>query len=244
MTHSPHCSGEPISWLRLERYHLDEVDGAERVRVADHVAACATCAACLASLTADDAVALPALPEPAKGAAKPGIRRALARGVFVFGGGLALAALALLGLGNAWRSGRLPSPHAAPGVKGDAVAFSLVRDDDERIVEAGGLYRDGDRFKAIVTCPPGASFTFDLVVFDAQGAGFPLSPASGFVCGNDVPLPGAFRLTGNGEEAVCVVWTEDGSPDRSMLARANDGAGLGERALCKTLTALPSSREP
>ena len=118
-------------------------------------------------------------------------------------------------------------------VKGGEVAFTLVRDDDQRIAEAGGIYRDGDRFKAIVTCPPGASLSFDLVVFDAQGASFPLSPAATFACGNDAPLPGAFRLTGTEMETVCLVWSDDGQPDRSTMATGR--AALGERELCKTL---------
>ena len=50
-------------------------------------------------------------------------------------------------------------------MKGDAIAFTLVRDDDERIAGDAGVYRDGDRFKALVTCPPGRSVAFDVVVY-------------------------------------------------------------------------------
>ncbi|MGH7293845.1 MAG: zf-HC2 domain-containing protein, partial [Polyangiaceae bacterium] len=59
---TPRCTAEPISWLRLERYHLGELRGAERQAIADHLAACEACAACLARIEQDDAVALPVLP--------------------------------------------------------------------------------------------------------------------------------------------------------------------------------------
>src|SRR6476619_6611196 len=55
------CISEPISWLRLERYHLGQLDAAERARVAEHLLACPACGACLAHLAAGDAVALPPL---------------------------------------------------------------------------------------------------------------------------------------------------------------------------------------
>ena len=60
---------------------------------------------------------------------------------------------------------------ATPGsrVKGEAIAFSLVRDDGARIDGAEGAYRDGDQFKALVTCPPGAGLAFDPVVLDSDG---------------------------------------------------------------------------
>ena len=59
---SARCTGTPVSWLRLERYHLGEIRGRERAVVAEHLAACPACAACLARIEQDDAVALPALP--------------------------------------------------------------------------------------------------------------------------------------------------------------------------------------
>ena len=59
---SARCKGEPVSWLRLERYHLGELDGAERAQIEAHLAGCAACTEALASLAQDDAVALPPLP--------------------------------------------------------------------------------------------------------------------------------------------------------------------------------------
>ena len=132
--------------------------------------------------------------------------------------------------------------------KGDGMAFVLVRDDGQRIVDAQGVFRRGDRFKALVTCPPGLSATFDLAVFDAAGSSFPLPPARDFLCGNEVPLPGAFRLTpangtgggnGNGNEneseneTVCVVWGNGDELDRQALSR--NRAVVGPWAMCKEL---------
>jgi hypothetical protein len=115
------------------------------------------------------------------------------------------------------------------------VTFSLVRDDGERIVEPTGVYRDGDRWKAVVTCPPTMSAAFDVVVFDEAGASFPIAQVPMLSCGNDVPLPGAFRLTGTGEETVCVAWGEGGAVDRRPAP--TDPLDLGEASLCKRLSA-------
>ena len=121
-------------------------------------------------------------------------------------------------------------------MKGDAVAFTLVRDDDERIDGDAGVYRHGDRFKAVVTCPPGEVMTFDLVVYDASGASFPLEPARGLACGNEVPLQGAFRLTGRDDETVCLVWGEGGPVDRATPATP---ASEDRKPVPKRLTAAP-----
>ncbi|HEY8088388.1 MAG TPA: hypothetical protein VIF09_11100, partial [Polyangiaceae bacterium] len=130
-----------------------------------------------------------------------------------------------------------PGQGSWPGgshVKGDAVAFSLVREDGERIGGSDGVYRDGDRFKAIVTCAPGATASFDVAVYDTGDPSFPLEPARELACGNDVPLPGAFRLTGSSEETVCLAWREGGPVDRALLA-----TGAPPGALCKRLRPAP-----
>jgi len=119
------------------------------------------------------------------------------------------------------------------------MAFTLVRDDGERIVEARGVFPDGGRFKALVTCPPEMRATFDLVVFDAAGASFPLKPMAGLPCGNDVPMPGAFRLTGSSEETVCIVWSEQGEVDRILVSQGENA--LGAHAMCKHLASAGMS---
>ena len=231
---TPLCIDVPVSWLRLERYHLGELDAAERAKIAAHLEACPACAETYASLERDDAVALPALPAVVRRGAVRAIGSRARAGAMV-AGALALAAAALLGVGQGWRHGAGPGwVRGGGGVKGDAIAFTLVREDSERIDGEVGVYRDGDRFKAIVTCPPATDVTFDVVVYDEAGASFPLAPAR-VACGNEVPMPGAFRLTGSGVEKVCLVWDVGRAPERGALA---SGAPGGERGLCKRLTGV------
>jgi len=233
MSGAARCNGEPISWLRLERYHLGEVDDAERERIARHLASCRACAACLEKIRADDESALPAIVP-----ARPGARvRRLPRAVIFSStiGTLAAAAAVVLAL----RGGGAPSeagghPGEIARVKGDAMAFSLVREDGTRIDGDAGTYREGDRWKALVTCPPGEGVSLDLVVFDADGASFPLEPSPDFACGNDAPMRGAFRLTGHGEAEVCLAWSSAGPVDRGSLAPSRAGA---PGRVCKTLSA-------
>jgi hypothetical protein len=229
------CVGEPVSWLRLERYHLGEIAGAEREAIAAHLAACPACAACLASIEQDDGSVLPTL-AVTKAPPRAVLTRLPVRAAAVVGALAAAAALVLVMRGSSPTGDGHPARVPGGRIKGDAIAFSLVRDDGERIVGADGVYRDGDRFKAIVTCAPGSSASFDLAVFDSGDPTFPLAPAHDFACGNGVPLPGAFRLTGASDETVCIVWSETGAVDRSALAGAMPS---GNTALCKRLRAAP-----
>lgn len=219
------CIGQPVSWLRLELYQLGEIAETERASIATHLAACPACAACFASIEREGAVALPPLPVARK--VQTGSVASYARLGALGAGALALAAGVLLGVGAAWRHGDAFDPGSAARVKGDVVAFSLVRDDDERIDDARGVFKDGDRFKAVVTCPPSMGLAFDVVVYDASGASFPLARAR-LACGNNVPLPGAFRLSGSSEETVCLTWGMEREPLRG---------GPPANALCKRLTA-------
>jgi hypothetical protein len=233
---TPTCIGEPVSWLRLERYRLGELGESDRQRIAAHLAACPACATCAARIDADDAVDLPPLERrPAPAPPRPifSARRLLARTT-----ALAAAAATVLAFGHAWRGpepgARTAERFAVAGdrAKGGEVAFTLVRDDGVRLLEARGRFDDGDRFKALVTCPPSMRAAFDLVVYDADGASFPVEPAPELACGNEVPLGGAFRLTGPGPEVVCLVWNE-GRVDRDALS-AKDPAELTQ-ASCKEL---------
>jgi hypothetical protein len=218
------CIGEPISWLRLERFHAGEGGAAERDAVAAHVAACAACAACLATIREGDGVALPPLPAARKKSARvvPWMRGRIAVAVTA----LAAAAALVVGLrGHPGDEGRRATGSAR--VKGGTIAFSLVREDGARIDGDDGVYRDGDRFMALVTCPPGGDVSVDLRVEDDAGVSWPIPAPAGFGCGNEVPL-GALRLRGATPERICLVWSEEGRVERS----AANGP-----MLCKTLAA-------
>ncbi|MBX3192764.1 MAG: zf-HC2 domain-containing protein [Labilithrix sp.] len=214
------CTGTPISWLRLERLHAGEVDDAERAEIEAHLASCAACKACLAKIEGDDAVALPPLAKPAKVHV---LRRAAP----------AIAALAVAA-GVLLLVRRPPEEDPAAGgarAKGSDVSFALVRDDEQAVDGSAGTYRDGDRFKAIVTCPPGMNATWDLVVYERGEAGFPLAVQRDLSCGNAVPMRGAFRTTGREPLTVCLTW----NVDRDSLRRAPPEAS----ASCKVLAPAP-----
>lgn len=232
-TASSACAGTPVSWLRLERYHAGEADGAERRAIDEHLAGCEACTACLRRIRDDDAIALaplPLPPRPPPRLLRPAFRRAVALAPL-----LAAAALLLL----VW--GRRPdSPHdATPGLrtKGDEVGFALVREGEGGAVDAGSVYHDGERFKALVTCPPAMRASWDVVVFERGEASFPLEAQADLTCGNGVALPGAFRLTGREPMTICLVWSEQGPLERTDLA-AKTPRDLA-RARCQELEPAP-----
>ena len=224
------CIGEPVSWLRLEQWRLGELAEGESAGVAEHLAACPACAACAARIRADEAIELPPLAlgaRPATGASpRPGASSRYA-------GGLAAAAALLLAVGRSWRDPRGATTGEVAQTKGDGTAFVLVRDDGVRLVDAEGVFRTGDRFKALVTCPPAMRATFDLVVFDDGGASFPLAAAHELrvrersAPSRGVPPDGRGRprdrLRGLGDA---------GELDRTALARRGVA---GPRSMCKVL---------
>lgn len=201
------CTGTPISWLRLEQHHAGELSAAERESITSHLASCEACAACFAEIESDALVPLSALPAapPAPRSAPPAQVLVLRRLAPVVAA-LAVAACILLLLGRRPPPNSTVEPSSAR-TKGGEVGFVLVRDDDSMVAEAGGVYRDGDRWKALVTCPPGMRESWDLLVVENGRTTPALVPAE-ITCGNDVPLPGAFRTTGHERMTVCLVWNE------------------------------------
>ncbi len=251
MTTPLRCIGEPVSWLRLERYHLGELDASQRASIEAHLAACPACAACLSQIEKDEGTPLPSL-ELSGGSGTTGGGGAASergRGVLLrfpgnrarigsIVGALAVAAAALLGVGRGWRHSATDGALVAgsPSVKGGEVVLTLVREDGVRIEDGASetaLYRDGDRFKVLVTCPPTLHTTFDVTVTDDGGTSFPLARVQSLDCGNEVPLRGAFRVTGSGDEKVCLVWSAPGAPGQTA-ATAPGATGL---STCKTLRA-------
>jgi hypothetical protein len=220
------CIDTPISWLRLERYELGEVDEEERAAIAAHLGACEVCAACLASIKADTRE-LPSLEVTRrKSAVVIPWRRVLPAA-----GALAAAAAIVLIM-------RRPVTET-PGltgdrIKGNDIAFSLVHEGEGVADEAGTTYHDGERFKALVTCPPGMHATFDLVAYEGTEAAFPLEAQSDLECGNSVAMQGAFRMTGHEPMTVCLVWSDGMTIDRAAIDRT--APALLDHALCKALT--------
>lgn len=209
----------PVSWLELERLELGELDAAREGAIRAHLDGCDACAACVRKIRDDAAVPLPALPAKARRAPASGGAEVvpLRRGPHPFfaraAGALALAASVALFV--ALRPDRSEGDGDSGGVKGADVALELVREGDDGSPREAGTFTDGDRFKALVTCPPRLAASWDLVVYDESGASFPLAPAR-LPCGNQTPMPGAFRLTG-GDAVVCVAWSESGPVSRTLV---------------------------
>lgn len=220
------CTGEPISHLRLEQLHLGELGDDARREVEQHLSECPACATELRRIEAEDAAPIPPL-----GAARPALRRAtpgqlvvlqLRRAAPVLGA-FALAAGIFLAVG------KLPSVDGddedGERIKGSDIALTLVREREGLVDEAGTRFDPADRLKVLVTCPPGLKASWDVAVFDETGASFPLDPTQELACGNEIALPGAFRLTGTTAQTVCLVWNTDRDelkrtrPDRLARSR-------------------------
>ncbi len=235
------CVGEPVSWLRLEQLALGELrDGGAAER---HLASCPACAAALAQLRGD-ARSLPPLVVPAN-AAGAAVRKADKAGreeslpwwrrgwrMGALGGGVvALAAALLLVL---VRRGGSPEDDVQPGallhVKGAGeVAVTLVRERDGVIAFDPSDVAAEDRWKVQLTCAQGGAVWADVAVLQDGLTSHPLSPQR-LACGNEVVLPGAFRITGGGAE-LCVA-LDDKPPPRTRWRR-------GERrgTVCRQLVA-------
>jgi hypothetical protein len=188
-------TGEPTSWLALERRALGELGAAESAGIEAHLGSCAACAAC-AQAIAEDRVALRALPPASTRRERPWWWWAAAP---------ALAAATV------WIA--LPRVEQ-PTIKGGEATIQLVGED--------GLARRtvaiGEPIKAVVNCAAREALDFELVVYDEDGASFPLPRGGGLRCENGAVLPGAFGLTRSGEAKVCVA-IGTYLPPREALAR-------------------------
>lgn len=189
------CIGEPVSWLRLERFAAGGTDAA----IAQHLAACAACQQCLDEIRGDR-VALPPLAVPA---AKPRRWISWLAPAFALAAAAAIAIVVLR-----------PKPQEREDVayvKGvGEVVLGVVRERGGVIREDVLTFAPGDRWKLVVTCPPGASTRVEVSVTE-KGSGrvdHPLAPAT-LACGNRMVLPGAFSLTGAYPSRVCVRVSSD-----------------------------------
>lgn len=218
-TSPPSCIGEPVSWLRLEQFAMARADA----HVSEHVDACPACRACLEEI-ARDVVALPPLSVPAAKARRPWWQ-------FAMPIGLAVAAAAVLLLVLRPRE-QGASPRDVTQVKGlGTVELDVVRERAGVIRTDVHTYAPGDRWKVIVTCAADKTAWIDAFVVEAGAthADYPLAPAQ-VVCGNQIALPGAFAITGDVDNVVCVRVSTDGEPARA------DGKPGDPGVACVTLS--------
>lgn len=204
MSQSLACIGEPVSWLRLETFAAGKDDRAVRA----HVAACSACQQCLEEIRAD-VVALPRLVLPVSGKRAP--KRAWWK---PFAPVFALATAAALVLLLVVRRDvpQLSVREEAVMIKGvGEIVLGTVRERAGDIRMDARSFREGDRWKLIVTCPPSASIKLSVTVAEVGTSTLdrPLASAS-IACGNRVVVPGAFTLSGPRANRVCATITAVG----------------------------------
>jgi hypothetical protein len=218
---------EPLSWLTLERYALGELAPSERARVEAQIAESPEDRACLDSIL-NDLTPLPELPVLAVARANKVAHARKQTRWATYSGALAVAAAALLLVLRPESS--VPARRMLDnGVKGGEIALSLYSD---RQGEAPTTFRDDERFKLFVSCPPGFEQPLEVLVFQAGQRYRPLARMSAPQCSNHLPWPGAFSLDGAEDVEVCVTWSE-----RADSARK--GSELGDDVVCTKLRRAP-----
>jgi hypothetical protein len=235
------CADSPVSWLRLEQYVLGELPSNVQTQVERHLEVCESCRTCLETIRCDD-MALPPLPIE-RGPRASVETKALPRGWLPLGpwpwrvalAGGALAALALL----LWPSTQTDPEdfHALPParirIKGGDVSLGLVREHAGSIALDPDRFATDDRFKVLLTCPPGSEWHWELVVWQAGAVSFPLERGSS-PCGNRLALPGAFRLTAAVPAQVCLLLSDHALPSRALLRNQSPHTWPGI-AVCRAL---------
>jgi hypothetical protein len=225
------CVDHPVSWLTLERYHLCELDPDEARKVAAHLETCPVCAACAESIAADHRV-MPPLPE----VTVPEKRPLLTWWRLVPALAAAMAALIIVLVRPFFTEDH---PDKAPdriAYRGGELAMTLVRERDGAIVENSDQYLSGDRFRLFATVPGNTATPWDVAVFQDGEVFFPLTPEREIGPGNNLPLPGAFRLTGTVPTEICL-FIGSSLPGRNKIEREGKRA-LPETAVCRTLESV------
>lgn len=216
-------SQEPVvSWLRLERYHLGELSPSEAADVERALAASPETRACL------DEIQKPVVLRPLPARVRP---KSVLRTRWPL---LSLAAaLACGALFFVRPQTEVGPPAPSVRVKGGDVALRLVRERRGVVDMAPTTFAEGDRLKVLVTCPPAFDGTFDVFVLQRGVAEFPFAATSVVACGNDVPVPGAFTLTGPAPASVCVTWSRETDTRREVERRGIDA--VRDVAVCTPL---------
>jgi hypothetical protein len=227
------CTGQPISWMRLEQYALGELPEPERVEIASHLERCLVCGECFASIEHAPAPDLSFLKAPVvQLPARPPQRR---RAWPVWAGvALASAAAALL---------LLVQPDVHPPsrlhVKGGDFALELTRLDGAGHLQSPTHFAAGDRFKALVTCPPDWSGVVGIVVYQGEQKYEPLPLRPLADCGNRRALEGAFAIDGQARALVCASFA---TSEREWRTRVDQSAGAPPSgSVCTSLA--PSAHE-
>jgi hypothetical protein len=229
------CTASPISWLKLEQYHLGELSEQEARAVAGHLDRCPACAACSALITGDGIVLSP-LPSP-EPSSSPVQRLTSLPLLRPLAAGLAVAATALLILALLPDS-KKPLDRGAVNqgsitAKGGEISMTLVRERAGQIERRPAGYASGDRFTMKVTAPGSEPYRWDVAVFQGDEVFFPYDNETALEPGNQTPVPGAFRLTGTSPTTVCFI-AGDPLPTRRTIRREGYDA-IADQATCRRL---------
>jgi hypothetical protein len=206
------ASREPLSWLVLERYALDELGPDERAAVEVRLGESADDRVALARIRSEQ-VQLP--PLPVRGAAR-GPRRGLwASGALALAASLLIARVSLQGAGE----------QRDAVTKGGELTLALV---SELHGGAPHTFTPGERFKVRVTCTAEQAGELAVVVFQGGERFRPLL-GEGVRCGENLGLwPRAFTLDGDVPAEVCVA-------GESALGSARSAAEVGAHGACVRL---------
>ncbi len=201
------CTGQPISWMRLEQYALGELAERERFEIASHLERCSACGECFAAIERMPAPELSFLDAPVVRLPERRSRSWNAWPLWA-GAGAALASAAAVLL-------LLVQPQADPAarrhVKGGDFALELARLDRAGRVQNSTYFAAGDRFKALVTCPPEWRGVVGIVVYQDHHKYEPLPVQELDACGNRLALEGAFSVDGEARALVCASFAKNES---------------------------------
>jgi hypothetical protein len=114
-----------------------------------------------------------------------------------------------------------------------SMLLNQVRERAGNIANDPETFTTADRFKVLLTCPPGARVHWEVVVFQSGEPSFPLQRGVS-ECGNRSVLPGAFRLTDMIPTSVCLLLSEREPPSRAELHRRGMSV-LPALTVCRTL---------
>ncbi len=118
------------------------------------------------------------------------------------------------------------------GVKGGALAMTLVRERQGTLHRHPRHFAEGDRFKVELSSPGNMPRYYRLIVFQGNAMFFPLGREGMLTGGNAETLPGAFMLNGSGPATVCVATA---TRRAALQNRPLNAGSLPPESVCLTL---------
>lgn len=214
----------PISWLKLEQYHLGELPDGPAAAIEKHLTDCDECRSCMERIEAGRI--LKPLPDVEPVSIWDRVRLPL--------GLVAATALILLGLAIYpfvlhRGDGTLEEVVA---IRGGESTLTVLRERKESVVENPATYQNGDRFSLRLTTSA-TTVMWDVVVISDEEVYFPMKTPLTPAFHNQFPFPGAFRLSDTDAVTLCA-FPSDGIDDREKI-KAYGRHGLPEAAVCRTV---------